>query len=85
MKVILAEVACTTVYLMSRCMTSGVHEVTSHENYYGKKPDLSHVRALGSIAYVHIPDEKQQTLEPKLKKCIMGYSLSRKVRNSETT
>ena len=35
--------------------TARVHDVTPHEKYYGKKPDHSHVRILGSNAYVHIP------------------------------
>ena len=56
-----------------------MHEVTPHEKYYGKKPDLSHVRIFGSIAYVHIPDEKRQKLDPKSEKCILvWYSLEQK-------
>ena len=54
-----AEAACTTVYLMNRCTISNVQEVTPHKKYYGKKADLSHVRIFGSIAYVHIPNEKR--------------------------
>ena len=54
-----AEATNTAVYLMNRCTISGVHEVTPHEKYYRKKPDLSHVRIFGSIAYVHIPHEKR--------------------------
>ena len=74
-----AEAADTTVYLMNRCTTSGVHEVTPHEKYYGRKPDLSHTRIFGAIAYVHIPDEKRQKLDPKSEKCILvGYSLKQK-------
>ena len=40
---------------------------------------LSHVRIFVSIAFVHIPDEKRQKLDPKLRKCILvGYSLEQK-------
>ena len=53
----LAEAGNTTFYLMNRCTTSGGHKVTPHKKYNGKKPDLSHVRIFGSIAYVHIPDK----------------------------
>ena len=42
------------VYLMNRCTTSGVHNVTPHEKYYGRKMDLSHLRIFGTIAYMHI-------------------------------
>ena len=53
-----AEAAHTAVYLMNRCTTSGVNEVTPHEKYFRKKTDLSHTRIFGAIAYVHILDEK---------------------------
>ena len=73
------EVANTTVYLMNWCTTSGVRDVTPHEKFYGKKSDLSHVRIFGSIASIHIPNEKRQNLDPKSEKCILvGYSLEQK-------
>ena len=44
--------------------------------YYKRNLDLFHVRIFGSIAYVQIPNEKQQKLNPKSEKCILvGYSL----------
>ena len=67
------------VYLMNRCTTSRVHEVTPCEKYFGKKPDLSHTRIFGAIAYVHILDEKRQKLDLKSEKCILiRYSLKQK-------
>ena len=60
-----AKAAHMAVYLMNQCTTSGVHEVMPHETFYGRKPDLSHTRIFGRIAYVHIPDEKRQKLDPK--------------------
>ena len=66
------EAACTTVYLMNWCTTSGMHECTPHEKYYGRKPNLSHSKVFGSIAFV-------QKLDPKSEKYIlMGYSLEQK-------
>ena len=74
-----AEAANTAVYLMNRCTASGVHDVTPHEKFFGRKPNLSHVRIFGSIAYVHIPDATRQKLDPKSGKCILvGYSLEQK-------
>ena len=59
--------------------TSGVHDVTPHEKFFGRKPYLSHIRIFGAIAYVHNPDKKQQKLDPKSEKCILiGYSLEQK-------
>ena len=64
---------------MNRCTTSGVHDITPHEKYFGKKPDLSHTRIFGAIDYMHIPDEKRQKLDLKSEKCILiGYSLEQK-------
>ena len=74
-----AEAENMAVYLMNRCPTSGVHDVTPQENFFGKKPDLSHVHIFCSIAYVHIPDATRQKLDPKSEKCILvGYSLEQK-------
>ena len=71
-----AKAANTTVYPMNQCTTWDVHEFTPHKKFFGKKPDLSHVRIFSSIAYVHIPVEKRQKLHPKSEKCILeGYSL----------
>ena len=74
-----AEATNTTDYLMNWCTTSRVHEVTPHEKYFGKKLYLSHTRIFGSTAYVYIPDEKRQKLDPKSEKGILiGYSLKQK-------
>ena len=63
----------------------GVHIVTPYEKFFGKKPDLSHTQIFGSIAYVHILDEKLQKLGPKSEKCILvGYSLEQKGTNVTT-
>ena len=74
-----AKAANTTIYLMNRSTISGVHNLAPYEKFYGKNPYLSHVRILGSIAFVHIPHEKRQKLDPKSEKCILvGYSLKQK-------
>ena len=58
---------------------NGAHELTPHEVYVGKKPTLSHLQVFESIAYVHIPTEKWQKLNPSSKKCIfVGYSSKKK-------
>jgi len=53
--------------------------MTLEKKFTGKKPDVSHLRVFGYIAYVHVPDEKRSKLDPKAKKCIfIGYSLEQK-------
>lgn len=47
--------------------------------WWGRKPDLSHIRLFGSQAYVHIPDVKRSKLDHKARKLtFVGYSLEHK-------
>jgi hypothetical protein len=70
-----AEVVATIVYIMNQTPTMSIHGITPEEKFTGKKPDVSHFRVFGSIAYVHVLDKKRSKLDPKAKKCIfIGYS-----------
>ena len=67
-----AEAIRMVVYLQNRTFANGV---SLHELYFGKKPNLAHLRVFGNIAYVHVPKEKQRKLDAKAEKCILvGYS-----------
>jgi len=56
-----------------------IHGMTLEEKFIGKKPNVSHLRMFGYVAYVHVPDEKRSKLDPKVKKCIfIRYSLKQK-------
>ena len=46
------ETANTIIYLMNKCTTSGVRDITPHEKYYEKKLDLSHVRIFNAAKEV---------------------------------
>jgi hypothetical protein len=53
--------------------------MTLEEKFTGKKPNVSHLKMFGCIAYVHVLDEKRSKLDPKAEKCIfIGYSLEKK-------
>jgi hypothetical protein len=53
--------------------------MTLEEKFTGKKPDVSHFRVFGCIAYVHVPEEKKSKLDSKVEKCIfIGYSSEQK-------
>jgi hypothetical protein len=74
-----AEAVATAVYIMNRTLTTAVHGMTLEEKFTCKKPDVSHLRMFGCIAYVHVPNEKKSKLDPKAEKCIfIGYSLEQK-------
>ena len=65
----------TIVYIMNMTPTAAIHDVTLEEKYTGKKPDVSHLKVFGCIAYVHVPNELHTKLDPKAEKCIfIGYS-----------
>ena len=50
-----------------------------NKKYFGRKPDLSHLKVFANIAYVHLPDEKQRNLDPKSEKMILvSYSFEQK-------
>ena len=74
-----AEAVTSAVYIMNRTPTAVVHDVTPEEKYTNTKPDLSHLKVFGCIAYVHVLDELRRKLDPKVEKCIfVGYSLQQK-------
>ena len=60
-----------------------MEDKTPHEVWTSKKPSLSHLRAFGCDAYVHIPKEKRGKLDNKSERCIFirykdglkGYNL----------
>ena len=62
-----------TVYLQNQTFAKG--GVSPHELYFGKKPNLGHLRVFDNIAYVHVPKEKRRKLDVKSEKCILvSYS-----------
>src|SRR5437773_7068442 len=67
------EIVDTVVYLKNRSPTSAV-ATTPYELWHGVKPNLSHLKVIGSTAYVHIPKEKRTKLDTYSHKGILvGY------------
>ena len=52
-----AEAVNTGVYIMNRTPTDVVHDVMPEEKFFGRKPDLTHLKVFGCISYVHVLDE----------------------------
>ena len=52
-----AEAVSTAAYIRNRVATSALPEKTPFEMWYGKKPEVSHLRVFGCIAYAHAKDE----------------------------
>ena len=69
-----AEALSTAVYLRNRSSTRAVEGQTPFEAWYGYKPDVSHPRVFGCLAYSHIEKDERSKLDSKSRKCILlGY------------
>jgi hypothetical protein len=74
-KFLWAEACNTAVYLQNRSPHKVLGNVTPEEAFTGRKPDISHLRIFGCVAYCHIPAEKRTKLDPTAEKGILvGYS-----------
>ena len=74
-----AEAVACAVYLSNRSPTRSVWGKTPQEAWSGRKPGISHLRVFGSIAHVHVPDEKRTKLDDKSESFIfIGYDANSK-------
>ncbi|KAE8676644.1 hypothetical protein F3Y22_tig00111582pilonHSYRG00249 [Hibiscus syriacus] len=74
-----AEAVACAVYLTNRSPTRSVWGKTPQEAWSGRKPDISHLRTFGSIAHVHVPDERRTKLGDKSESFIfIGYDANSK-------
>ena len=69
-----AEAVATAVYVRNRSESSALREdMTPYEKWYGRKPDVNHLRVFGCIAYAHIPDSQGRKLDKAQKYRFVGY------------
>jgi len=59
-------VPCAT-YILNRCLTKSVLNMSPKEEWSGHKPDVAALGVFGSIAYSHVPAEKRKSLMSKVK------------------
>jgi hypothetical protein len=61
-------------YLRNRVPNTRSGNETPFGHWFGRKPDISHLRVFGSPAFVKIPEEKRKQFDPKSKKTVfVGY------------
>ena len=73
------EIAKVVNYIQNRCSTKAIKLKTLEEMYTRIKPNLSHLRVLGCVAYCHILDAKRIKLGPKVVTTIfVGYDKNSK-------
>lgn len=70
-----AEAIHTAVYILNRSPTAALEQKTPFEAWHGWKPEVTHMRIFGCIAFGHIPSQKRGKLDDNSTKCIfVGYS-----------
>ena len=68
-----AEAGAYFTYTLNRTL-SRTRQVTPLERYYGKKPNIAHLRPFGWYCYVKTPDEDRRKLDPNGEKFFfLGY------------
>jgi len=64
-----ADAIATAVYIKNRTSTSAFKakkkKMTPYEKWYGKRPNVGHLRVFGCRAFAHIPDEYRRKLDQK--------------------
>ncbi|GMJ05590.1 hypothetical protein HRI_004228200 [Hibiscus trionum] len=65
-----AEVVRCAVYLLNRCPTKSVRNMTPDEAWSGKKPGIGNLKIFGCIAYAHVPEQIRKKLDDRGEKCI---------------
>ena len=62
------------IHIWNLLPTSTLKGMTPHEAWFKRKPDVSHLRVWGCLAYVFIQKDKRKSLQPHMEKCVfMGY------------
>jgi len=68
------EAPAPQIYIWNRLPTSSLKRMTPHEVWFKRKPDISHLRVWGCLAYVFIQKDKRRSLESHMEKCVfVGY------------
>jgi transposase InsO family protein len=74
-----AEALAALIHIWNCCPTSVLKDKTPHEVWFKKKPDVSHLRVWGCLAYVHIQKDKRKGFSPHMEKGILiGYPVGYK-------
>lgn len=69
-----AEATNAAVYILNRTGTSSVKGVSPFELWFGKQPQIDHLKVFGSKVFTHIPQEKRRKWDRKAEEGVfVGY------------
>jgi hypothetical protein len=60
-----------SVYVLNRCPTLAVKDVTPEEAWSGIKPCVDHFRVFGCVAHIHVPSSQRKKLDNKSVTCVL--------------
>ena len=60
-----------TIYVLNRCPTLAVKDVTLEEAWSGVKPSVDHFRVFGCIAHVYVSKERRTKLDNRTISCVL--------------
>ena len=66
------EVVACAVYLSNRSSTRNVWGKRPQEAWSRRKPGIYHLRVFGSVAHVHVPDDRREKLYDKSERFIFN-------------
>ena len=68
------EALSAQIHVWNCLPTSTLKGMTPHEAWFKHKPDVSHLRVWGCLAYVFIQKDKRRSLQPHMEQCVfVGY------------
>ena len=74
-----AEALNTAVHVHNLSPSRVLGDKTLRELFTGKKPNVAYLRSFGCTAFVHVPKDARNKLDPKSTECIfMGYGQTSK-------
>lgn len=69
-----AEAVVTVVYLLNKCPTKRIKGKVPLEIWTGITPSVKHLKVFGSLAFIHIADQRRTKLEDRSEPMVfMGY------------
>ncbi|CAA7019223.1 unnamed protein product [Microthlaspi erraticum] len=60
-----------TAYVLNRSFTKAVTGMVPEERWSGFKPRVDYFRVFGSVAHVHVPEQRRIKLDDRSQKCIL--------------
>lgn len=68
------EAISTACYVLNRIILQPSERISSYEKWFGRMPQVKHLKVFGSQAYLNMPKEKRHKFDPKSRKVIfVGY------------